>query len=191
MIDPYSLSSYEFTLPPELIAQHPAEPRDQSRLMVVNRLDGTLTEIRFGELVDFLNPGDSLIMNDTKVIPARLIGTRDGGGSTEVFLVKRLSLDTWEALARPGKRLRLGSRVVFGEGLACVVTGTLDSGNKVLQFQWKGTFRDRPRPVWTDPSASLHPARKGPPFRHAVVSDRLRDPSWRCGGSYGRVAFHR
>lgn len=138
--DLFSLSAYEFTLPSELIAQHPAEPRDQSRLMIVDRHNGSLTEIRFSELTDFLEAGDSLVLNDTKVIPARLLGKRDGGGNTEVFLLKRLSFDTWEALARPGKKLRPGSRVIFGDHLQCLVINTLESGNKILQFEWEGDF---------------------------------------------------
>lgn len=138
--DLFSLSAYEFTLPSDLIAQHPAEPRDQSRLMIVNRQEGSLSEIRFCELSDFLQSGDSLVFNDTKVIPARLLGKREGAGSTEIFLLKRVSFDTWEALARPGKKLRPGSRVVLGDHLQCVVVDTLDNGNKILQFQWEGTF---------------------------------------------------
>lgn len=139
-MDLFSLSAYEFLLPPDLIAQHPAEPRDQSRLMIVNRQDGSLSEIRFCELADFLKPGDSLVLNDTKVIPARLLGKRSGGGHVEVFLLKRLSFDTWEALARPGKKLRLGSLVVFGEDFSCIVVEERESGNKILRFIWEGVF---------------------------------------------------
>lgn len=138
--DLFSLSAYEFTLPSDLIAQHPAEPRDQSRLMIVDRHDGSLSEIRFCELADFLKSGDSLVFNDTKVIPARLIGKREGGGNTEVFLLKQLSLDSWEALARPGKKLKPGSPVVFGDHLRCTVIDTLGNGNKILQFEWEGAF---------------------------------------------------
>jgi S-adenosylmethionine:tRNA ribosyltransferase-isomerase len=138
--DLFSLSAYEFTFPSDLIAQHPAEPRDQSRLMIVDRHSGLLSEIRFSELTDFLEAGDSLVLNDTKVIPARLLGQRDGGGNTEIFLLKRLSFDTWEALARPGKKLRTGSRVVFSDPFHCLVINTLENGNKILQFEWEGAF---------------------------------------------------
>jgi S-adenosylmethionine:tRNA ribosyltransferase-isomerase len=140
--DLYSLSAYQFELPQELIAQYPVLPRDHSRLMIVDRRSGSLSEIQFGELRDFLQPEDSLVFNNTKVIPARLMGKRENGGEAEVFLVKRLSLDTWEVLARPGKKLRAGSSVFFSDSLRCVILETLNEGVKRVRFEWSGTFEE-------------------------------------------------
>lgn len=107
MDDLFSLSSYQFELPQELIAQFPCTPRDSSRLMIVDRKTGSLREVVFRELVDQLNTGDCLVFNDTKVIPARLIGKRIGGGQTEVLLVKRFEDGTWKLLCgQAASRLR-------------------------------------------------------------------------------------
>lgn len=140
--DPYSLSSYQFDLPPHLIAQYPCVPRDHSRVLIVDRATGNLSEMRFYELADLLQEGDSLVFNDTRVIPARLLGKREHGGEAEIFLLKRRSLDTWEAIGRPGKKLKVGSQVTFGEGFSCVVTEVLEGGGRVVRFNWKRTFEE-------------------------------------------------
>ena len=119
MKDLYQLSSYQFDLPQELIAQTPIEPRDSSRLMVIDRTSGTIQEMLFRDLTDFLQAGDSFVFNDTKVIPARLFGKRAGGGIAEIFLIRRRSLDTWEVLVRPGRKLQTGSEVFFGTDFSC------------------------------------------------------------------------
>ncbi|MEE9399771.1 MAG: tRNA preQ1(34) S-adenosylmethionine ribosyltransferase-isomerase QueA [Dehalococcoidales bacterium] len=110
-------SDFDYHLPQELIAQTPVEPRDHSRLMVLNRSDGSLEHHRFTELVDYLQDGDVLVFNDSRVIPARLNGKRtDSGGKVEILLLRRIDANVWEALARPGKRLRAGTRVEIING---------------------------------------------------------------------------
>jgi S-adenosylmethionine:tRNA ribosyltransferase-isomerase len=140
--DLFSLTSYQYELPQELIAQHPCTPRDQSRLLLVERQTGHFTELTFKDLKDFLQGGDHLVFNDTKVIPARLLGKREQGGQAEIFLVKRLSLDSWEVLARPGKKLRLGAVVTFGEDFSCQIVEARADGIKVVRFRWLHTFEE-------------------------------------------------
>lgn len=142
MKDLYTLSSYQYELPEELIAQYPCTPRDSSRLLVIDRKSGSFKEIVFRELTDFLQSGDSLVFNDTKVIPARLFGKRESGGFTEIFLVKKMSDTEWEVLSRPGRKLRVGSRVIFGDDFSCEVLETLTNGNKVVRFIFSGIFND-------------------------------------------------
>lgn len=138
--DLFCLDSYQFDLPPELIAQHPEVRRDQSRLLHIDRKSGSISEMKFRDLEDFLESSDSLIFNDTKVIPAKLIGQKLNGGKAEFLLVKRLSEDVWEAMARPGKKLKKGTEVLFGKNFACIILETLESGNKIVQFKWDGDF---------------------------------------------------
>lgn len=136
----FSLSSYQFDLPKELIAQHPCSPRDHSRLMIVERKTGRITEIVFHELPDFLQAGDHLIFNDTKVMPVRLFGTRSTGGISEIFLVRRIEEGVWEVLARPGRKLRVGSIVTFGEAFSCEILEILPDGNRYVRFRYQGDF---------------------------------------------------
>ena len=140
--DLFSLKSYVFELPSELIAQHPCVPRDQSRLLVLDRASGSMKEMKFRELEDLLQPGDGLVFNDTKVIPACLIGNREGGCKAEMLLVKRHSLDTWEVMAKPGKKLKEGARVYFSKTFACQIMETLPGGNKIVRFSWENTFEE-------------------------------------------------
>ncbi|MBA3723128.1 MAG: tRNA preQ1(34) S-adenosylmethionine ribosyltransferase-isomerase QueA [Parachlamydiaceae bacterium] len=140
--DLFALSSYQFVLPQELIAQHPCVPRDQSRLMLIDRKSGKITDHLFKDLVGFLSNHDRLIFNDTKVITARLMGRRQGGGNTEILLLKQLSSDTWEALARPGKRLPIGSFVTFGDNFKCEVIETFSAGTKLIRFHYGQNFED-------------------------------------------------
>ena len=122
-------SDFMYDLPEELIAQTPVEPRDHSRLMVVNRDTGAIEHKHFYDVIDYLNPGDSLIINETRVIPARLIGERAGGGACEILLLKQLGPKKWETLVRPGKKLRAGAAVTFGGGkLKAVIAGDTDAG---------------------------------------------------------------
>lgn len=126
---------FDYHLPPKLIAQMPVEPRDHSRLMVLNRRQGTLEHRRFYQLTEYLVPGDVLVFNDSRVIPARLIGRKaTGGGRTEVLLLRRLGPGTWEALLKPGKRVGVGSQLEFGEGLMAEVTAQGQDGTKTLRF---------------------------------------------------------
>lgn len=136
----YSLSQYLYDLPKELIAQYPCEPRDASRLLVIERKTGNMYEMLFRELYDFLQKGDSLAFNDTKVLPSRLIGIRPSGGKAEIFLSKRRPEGTWEALVKPGKKLGIGSKVLFGDGFACEIVDILADGIRVVHFDFKGNI---------------------------------------------------
>lgn len=138
MPDLFSLSSYRYDLPPGLIAQVPVSPRDMSRLMIVDRRSGAIRDAIFRDLADLLEPGDSLVLNDTKVIPARLFGKRDTGGRCEVFLLKPLGEDRWHALARPGRKLRPGTRVTFSETFWCEILETHDNGSKIVRLVYPG-----------------------------------------------------
>ncbi len=142
MEDLYSLNQYLYDLPEELIAQYPSEPRDASRVLVVERKTGNMHEMIFHELADFLQSGDSLIFNDTKVFPARLLGMRSSGGKAEVFLTKRRSERLWEALVKPGKKLRIGSKVVFGDGFSCEILEVLPDGARVVHLDFNGNIEE-------------------------------------------------
>ncbi|HLO04076.1 MAG TPA: tRNA preQ1(34) S-adenosylmethionine ribosyltransferase-isomerase QueA [Symbiobacteriaceae bacterium] len=136
------LSEYDFHLPEELIAQRPVEPRDSSRLMVVQREGGALQHRLFRDLIEYLNPGDALVVNETRVLPARLLGSREGtGGAIEVLLLKRLDQNRWECLVKPGKKARPGQRILFGDGrLVATVLETTEVGGRIIEFAYQGVF---------------------------------------------------
>ncbi|KIC75097.1 S-adenosylmethionine:tRNA ribosyltransferase-isomerase [Neochlamydia sp. TUME1] len=138
MKDWHSLNNYLYDLPEELIAQYPCEPRDATRLLVVDRASGNMHEMVFHELADFLGKGDSLVFNNTKVLPSRLIGSRSSGGKAEIFLIKRLPTGDWEALVKPGKKLGKGSNVTFNEGFSCKIIDVLADGKRVVNFDYEG-----------------------------------------------------
>ena len=130
-------SDFYYDLPEERIAQHPLEPRDHSRLMVLNRNAHTVTHRHFYDILDYLRPGDVLVINDSKVIPARLYGHVEGREDAliELLLLRSHGHDRWETLVKPGKRARLGMRMVFGEGkLTAEVVDIVEEGNRILQF---------------------------------------------------------
>lgn len=135
---------FDYDLPEELIAQTPLEHRDQSRLMVLDKETGDIAHRHFYDIIDFLNEGDCLVLNDTRVLPARLIGEKEGsGGKIEFLLLKRIELDTWEALVKPGKKAKVGSRFVFGDGRLCTeVIGIGEEGSRIIKFQYDGVFED-------------------------------------------------
>jgi S-adenosylmethionine:tRNA ribosyltransferase-isomerase len=136
------VSEFDFYLPETLIAQHPVEPRDASRLMVLNRKNGEIEHHTFRDIVSFLRTGDVLVLNNTRVIPARLIGEKEGTErKIEVLLLKRLELNVWEALVKPGKRLKVGQKVCFGNGiLRGELVDILENGNRKIYFTYSGTF---------------------------------------------------
>ncbi len=140
MNQPMLRSDYAFHLPGELIAQHPLDRRDDSRLLCLDRRDGAICHRRFRELPQLLRSGDVLVMNDSRVLPSRLLGHREGtGGAAELLLLEQKGKDLWETLARPGKKLRPGSRVVFGEGLLTgEIVDTLEGGNRLVRFRYEG-----------------------------------------------------
>ena len=137
-------SDFYFDLPQELIAQDPLEDRSSSRLLILNRESGEISHHVFREVADFLRPGDCLVLNDTKVIPARLLGEREGTGAhVELLLLKRRSGDVWETLVRPGKKCRPGTKLVFGDGLLkAEVLETVEEGNRLVRFSYEGIFEE-------------------------------------------------
>ena len=134
-------SDFYYDLPEELIAQTPLARRDASRLMVLNRTTGEVTHKRFYDIIDYLNPGDCLVMNDSRVLPARLLGRRPTGGAVEVLLLRDLGDKRWECLCKPGRKMQPGSQVIFGEGeLTAEVREVREDGNRVVEFQYEGIF---------------------------------------------------
>lgn len=136
------VTDFDYELPQELIAQHPMEPRDHSRLLVVDKHTGELQHKHFYDLVDYLRPGDVLVFNDTRVIPARLHGTKDTGAHVEVFLLTRKDATDWEVLVRPGKKLQVGARINFSDELSCEVIEHTDFGGRVVRFKYEGIFEE-------------------------------------------------
>lgn len=135
-------SDFYYDLPQELIAQHPVEPRDASRLMVMDRTTGALTHRHFRDVIDFLRPGDCLIVNDSRVLPARIFGVKEGSEAVNEFLLlTQKQPKVWECLTKPGKRAKVGTRFVFGEGLMTgEVTEVLDDGNRIVRFDCEDEF---------------------------------------------------
>ena len=134
-------SDFYFDLPPELIAQTPLERRDGSRLLALDRTTGATRHMRFYDLPALLRPGDCLVLNDSRVLPARLIGKRAGGGACEVLLLIDRGDKVWECLVRPGKKLRPGAVVTFGDGeLSAEVVGEVEGGNRLVRFDYDGIF---------------------------------------------------
>lgn len=140
MKDLFSLAAYDYQLPEELIAKHPTKRREDSRLMLVDRSSGQICEMPFFELGRFLQKGDLLVFNDTKVIPARLHGTRTSGGAAEVFLLKSHGDGVWDALVRPGRKLKIGDRVIFSQDFACEMISTSADGIRQVRFTCNGDF---------------------------------------------------
>ena len=140
----WKTSDFYFDLPQELIAQDPLEDRSASRLLVLDKRTGETSHHVFKEIIDYLNPGDCLVLNNTKVIPARLFGCREAtGGAVEVLLLKRKDKDIWETLVKPGKKAKPGTRLVFGDGLLrAEVLETVEEGNRLIRFEYEGIFEE-------------------------------------------------
>ena len=138
------LSEFSYDLPKELIAQDPLEDRTSSRLMLLDKDSGEVRHDVFSNIIDYLNPGDCLVLNDTKVIPARLIGTKaDTGAQIEVLLLKRRENDIWETLVKPGKKAKPGCEIIFGDGLLkAKVSDIVQEGNRLIQFHYEGIFEE-------------------------------------------------
>ncbi len=138
------LKDFYYDLPEELIAQDPIEDRSSSRLMHVNRKSGEIEHKIFKDVIDYLNEGDCLVINNTKVIPARLMGEREGTGAViEVLLLKRRENDIWETLVKPGKKCKVGTKILFGEGLLVgTVIDVVEEGNRLIQFEYEGIFEE-------------------------------------------------
>ena len=140
--DLLNTKSYFYDLPEELIAQYPAEPRDSSRLLVFHKDSGNIEHKIFRDIVDYLHDGDVLVVNNTRVLPARLFGKKDTGAKIEVLLLKRIDLNTWETLAKPGKRLKNGTIITFSDELTGKIIADTDFGGKIIKFNFDGVFED-------------------------------------------------
>ena len=160
------LSDFDYELPEELIAQTPVEPRNASRLMVLDPMKRTIAHHHFYDLKQFLEPGDALIFNDTRVMPARLIGRKEPSGArVEVFLLRRVDDDMWETLVKPGKKARLGTIVRFGDELSCKVLENTDFGGRRVKFSYEGIFEEVLDRLGETPL---------PPYIHEKLADRER-----------------
>ena len=160
-------TDFDFDLPEELIAQTPLEKRDASRLLIVDRETGHFSDQHFDSIIDQLEPGDALVMNNTRVLPARLYGEKpETGGHVELLLLKNLQGDEWEVLAKPAKRLRIGSTVSFGDGrLTATVTEELEHGGRIVRFDYQGIFLEVLESLGEMPL---------PPYIHEKLADRER-----------------
>ena len=134
-------SDFYYDLPEELIAQTPLQKRDTSRLLALNRVTGEIAHKHFYDILDYLNPGDCLVMNDSRVLPARLLGHRPTGGAVEVLLLRDLGDKKWECLVKPGRKMQVGNEVIFGNGeLTATVVEVQETGNRVVEFHYEGIF---------------------------------------------------
>lgn len=160
-------SEFNFHLPEELIAQVPLKDRTASRLMVLDRETGEIQHKHFYEMIEYLNPGDCLVLNDTRVIPARLFGAREGsGGKVEFLLLTRKSDKDWEVLVKPGKKARVGDRIVFGEGiLTATIKEIIEDGKRIVTFEYEGIFEEVLDQLGEMPL---------PPYIHEKLEDKER-----------------
>jgi len=138
------VNEFDYFLPGELIAQKPSDKRDECRLLVMNRKEGTIEHKHFYDILDYLKEGDCLVLNDSKVIPARIYGIKkETGANIEFLLSKRIDGDVWETLVRPGRRLKIGDEVVFGDGkLVASIEGLGDEGTRIVRFKYEGIFME-------------------------------------------------
>ena len=137
------VEEFNYELPKELIAQTPYDKRDEARLMVLDKENKKIEHRVFKDVLEYLNPGDCLVINDTKVIPARIYGKKDTGANVEFLLLKNLGNDEWEAMVRPGNKLKVGSKVEFGEGiLKAEILEIMPGGNRKVKFEYEGIFNE-------------------------------------------------
>lgn len=159
-------TDFYYDLPDELIAQCPLEKRDNSRLMVLNREKNTIEDRNFFEVTNYLRPGDLLVMNNTKVLPGRLFGTReDSGGKVEILLLRHLAQKDWEIMVKPGKRAKVGARIIFSPELKGEITGTTQGGLRIISFEYTGVFEEIIDEI------GLMPV---PPYIHETLKDNNR-----------------
>ena len=160
-------ADFDFHLPEELIAQTPLEKRDASRLLIVNHKTGQMEDTHFDAIIDQLHPGDALVMNDTRVLPARLHGEKpETGGHVELLLLKNTGGDDWEVLAKPAKRLKVGAQISFGDGrLTATILEELEHGGRIVRFHYQGIFLEVLESLGEMPL---------PPYIHEKLKDRER-----------------
>lgn len=173
------VADFDYYLPPELIAQQPVYPRDSSRLLVLDRVSGRMEHRSFSDIVAYLEPGDVLVLNDTRVIPARLFGLKkDTGAKIEVLLLKRLSVHKWEVLVNPGKRLKEGAEITFGNGdLKAKVLERTDVGGRILEFEFEGVFEELLDKLGTMPLPPYIKERLEDKERYQTVYSRVEGSS--------------
>ncbi len=158
---------FYYDLPEELIAQDPLEKREMSKLMVLDKKTGEIEHKVFKDVIDYINPGDCLVINDTKVLPARLYGKRvSTGGIVEILLLKRVDKDIWECLVKPGKKAKIGNKIEFGEGkLVGEIVDIVEEGNRLIKFTYEGIFEEILDEIGTMPL---------PPYIHHKLKDKNR-----------------
>ncbi len=171
MTESLKTSDFDYHLPEELIAQTPAEPRDSSRLLVYHRDTQEIEHKIFRDICGYLKKGDVLVVNRTRVLPARLFAQTANGGKVEVLLLKRLQLDEWEVLVRPGKKCKIGTRLIVNAELSLEVTGITESGERHVRFFYEGTFEDVLARAGTMPL---------PPYIHEKLKDQTRYQTVYC-----------
>lgn len=160
------VSDFNYNLPEELIAQTPLEKRDESRLMVLDRKNKTIEHKKFKDIIDYLEPGDCLVRNNTKVLPARIYGKKETGANVEFLLLNNIEGDIWETIVRPGNKLHVGTKVIFGEGkLIAEILDTMPGGTRKVQFSYKGIFNEILDEIGLMPL---------PPYIHEELKDRDR-----------------
>ena len=164
-------SDYDYELPEELIAQTPAEPRDSSRLLVYDRATGKREHRIFRDIKEYLRPGDVLVVNNTKVLPARLCAYTKNGGKVEVLLLKRRDLNEWEVLVRPGKKAKVGAELIVSEELSLTVVDRTDTGERIVRFHFDGVFEDILSRLGSMPL---------PPYIHEKLKDKDRYQTVYC-----------
>ncbi len=161
----YKKSDFYYDLPEELIAQTPAQPRDSSRLLVYNRATGEVRHEIFRDVINYLKAGDVLVINNTRVLPARLYAHTENGGAVEVLLLKRLDIDKWEVLVKPGRKCVIGKKLIISDELSLVVEGITDSGERIVNFYYDGVFEEILERLGTMPL---------PPYIKTKLKDRNR-----------------
>ncbi len=159
------VTDFDYDLPKELIAQTPVEPRDSSRLLVMDKNTGELEHRHFYNLPEYLKPGDVLVFNDTRVIPARLHGFKTTGAHVEVFLLTRKNATDWEVLVKPGKKLQKGAQIKFSDELSCEILDTTDFGGRIARFHYDGIFEEILDRLGETPL---------PPYIHEKLKDKER-----------------
>ena len=160
------VSEFNYDLPEELIAQVPIEKRDESRLMVLNRKDQTIEHKTFKDIIDYLEPGDCLVRNNTKVIPARIYGKKETGAKVEFLLLNNIEGDIWESIVRPGNKLHVGAKVIFGDGiLKAEILDTMPGGTRKVKFEYDGIFNEILDKIGLMPL---------PPYIHEELKERDR-----------------
>lgn len=160
------VSDFNYDLPEELIAQAPLEKRDESRLMVLDRKNKTIEHKKFKDIIDYLEPGDCLVRNNTKVLPARIYGKKETGANVEFLLLNNIEGDIWETIVRPGNKLHIGTKVIFGEGkLIAEILDTMPGGTRKVQFSYNGIFNEILDEIGLMPL---------PPYIHEELKDKDR-----------------